>query len=259
MSRKIVAIGGGENGRLKPNGTRYPFETAPFDKEIIRLTGKAKPNFLLIAHSQKPEGEQRYFETMKYIYQAMYGCEVKNLFARDLENPALVNELTEWADIIYEGGGDTDTMIKLWKRTGFDKILCNAWLSGKVMCGVSAGAMCWFNSGASDSLKIQLGDSSADFIDVECLNFINAYYTPHCDEKGRLEAVKQLTKNKEIVALSVSNCAAIEIVDNELTVLKSHSRADFEPYILKSYWQNGEYIQEYLDKKSYNLNEALGK
>ena len=43
MSKKIVAIGGGENGREK-NGIKYPYETAPMDKEIIKLTGKEKPN-----------------------------------------------------------------------------------------------------------------------------------------------------------------------------------------------------------------------
>lgn len=35
-------------------------------------------------------------------------------------------------------------MIKLWKENGFDKVLRNAWENGKVMCGVSAGANCWF-------------------------------------------------------------------------------------------------------------------
>lgn len=141
MSRKIVAIGGGENGRLKNGGTRYPYETAPFDKEIIRLAEKNEPNFLFIAHAQKPVGEQRYFETMKSIYGDIYGCKVKALFANDLDNKDYVNNLIEWADIIYEGGGDTDSMIKLWVQTGFDKILFNAWCSGKVMCGVSAGAI----------------------------------------------------------------------------------------------------------------------
>lgn len=48
MSRKIVAIGGGENGRKRSDGTRYPYELSNQDKEIIRLTGKEHPNFLLI-------------------------------------------------------------------------------------------------------------------------------------------------------------------------------------------------------------------
>lgn len=45
MSKKIVAIDGGENERMSSNGTRVPYETAQIDQEIIRLTGKEYPNF----------------------------------------------------------------------------------------------------------------------------------------------------------------------------------------------------------------------
>ena len=68
MSRKIVAIGGGGNGRIKSNGEQTPYETGLMDKEIIKLTEKEKPNFLLIAHSQlEPEYEKTYFETCRIL------------------------------------------------------------------------------------------------------------------------------------------------------------------------------------------------
>ncbi len=64
MQRKIVAIGGGENGRLRSDGTKEPYETELIDKEIVRLTGKKYPNFLFLGHSQlEPELEARYFIT----------------------------------------------------------------------------------------------------------------------------------------------------------------------------------------------------
>ena len=68
MSKKIVAIGGGENGRVGSDGKKKPYETFEIDKEIIRLTGKEHPNFLLLTHSQIPWGEEseiKYFNTMK--------------------------------------------------------------------------------------------------------------------------------------------------------------------------------------------------
>ena len=66
MSKKIVAIGGGENGRYLGEGKYYPYETEPMDKEIIKLTKKEKPNFLFLAHSQSSlEVQTSYFETMK--------------------------------------------------------------------------------------------------------------------------------------------------------------------------------------------------
>lgn len=67
--KKIVAIGGGENGRIKSDGTCKPYETYEIDEEIVNLTGKSKPNFLFIGHSQIiEEYELSYFETMKNIY-----------------------------------------------------------------------------------------------------------------------------------------------------------------------------------------------
>ena len=45
MTKKIVAIGGGENGRITSDGTRKPYETGPIDQEIIHLTGKENPHF----------------------------------------------------------------------------------------------------------------------------------------------------------------------------------------------------------------------
>lgn len=48
MTKKIVAIGGGENGRYLGNGKYCEYETESMDKEIIRLTGKNKPNYLFI-------------------------------------------------------------------------------------------------------------------------------------------------------------------------------------------------------------------
>lgn len=71
MSKKIIAIGGGENGRLKSDGTRYPYELENQDRAIIRLTGKEHPNFLLIAHSQPLERQEGYFQVMVDIYQKL--------------------------------------------------------------------------------------------------------------------------------------------------------------------------------------------
>lgn len=73
MSKKIVAIGGGENGRKKSDGTRYPYELERQDKEIVRLTGKEHPDFLLLAHAQPLERQDEYFQVMTDIYEKMYG------------------------------------------------------------------------------------------------------------------------------------------------------------------------------------------
>ena len=72
MSRKIVAIGGGHNGRIREDGSKAPYETQAMDLEIIRLTEKDSPNFLFLSHANLKH-EDTYFETMKRIYKDMYG------------------------------------------------------------------------------------------------------------------------------------------------------------------------------------------
>lgn len=263
MERKIVAIGGGKNGRLKSDGTKAPYETEMIDKEIIRLTGKQHPNFLFLGHSQlDSEAEEEYFVTMKNIYEKMYGCECKTITRKELmQQLDKAIELIDWADIIYEGGGNTLDMIELWNKTGFDKILNNAWKNGKVMCGVSAGANCWFNECSSDSLKIKYGPDQPLII-MKCLGFVEGLFVPHCDEPGRYESVKDLLKGRDTVSIQLSNCAALEIIDEKYKVITTDaSQYGIKAYALKTYWDNNEYLEENIElTEEYRpLNELLSK
>lgn len=247
MSKKIVAIGGGENGRTNSKGIRKPYETKEIDQEIINLTGKEKPNFLFLAHGQisfAPENEERYIETMKNIYQDLFGCNFKSLTIADVKtNINKAKEYIEWADIIYEGGGDTPAMIELWNKTGINHLLKEAWLNGTVMCGVSAGAICWFDSGFTDNpeyLKKEINK-------VNGLGFVNAYLTPHCQKEGKREKVNQSLKHIDKIGISLSNCTAIEIIDNQYRIIKTKPQEEnFEPYVLKTYYKNGNLIEEYI-------------
>ena len=253
MTKKIVAIGGGENGRLLPNGSYALYETESMDIEIIKLTAKEKPNFLFLAHSQASslDVQNSYFKTMKKIYGDKFGCNCMDLKTNELNDLELVKEKIAWADIIYEGGGDTLTMIDLWHKTGFDKALYKAWVDGKVICGVSAGAICWFTSCNSDSLIIQNG-TTAVLESVDCLDWIKLHATPHCDESGRYESTKEELKENNLVGLMLSNCAAIEIIDDEYRIITSEVKSHHikTAYALKGYWLNNKYYEEKLDLSS---------
>ena len=245
MSKKIVAIGGGENGRILENGEKSLYETEAMDIEIIRLTEKEKPNYLFINHAMSfsKEVQDSYYETMKKIYGDKFGCDCKHLSSSDLYNEELVNELIKWADIIYEGGGDTLSMIQLWKETGFDKKLYEAWEEGKVICGISAGAVCWFKYCNSDC-------DNSKFEKVDCLNWFDAFITPHCDEKGRMESTKSQLKDTNSVGLLMSNCSAIEIVDDKYRIITSsgNDRNFSKGYIYKAYWNDNEYFETKLSE-----------
>ena len=56
--RKIIAIGGGENGRINSKGEKLPYELAEIDKEIIRVSGKENPRVLFLAHAQISFGDE---------------------------------------------------------------------------------------------------------------------------------------------------------------------------------------------------------
>lgn len=261
MTKKIVAIGGGENGRYLGNGKYCEYETEPMDKEIIKLTEKENPNYLFIVHAQPFNNniEEGYFQTMKKIYGDMLNCNCKDLKSTELNNIDIVKEKIAWADIIYEGGGDTSVMLDLWKKTGFDKILFDAYNKGKVICGISAGAVCYFNSCNSDSII----DGKTTFNNVKCLNWFNAYITPHIDEEGRYESTKEQLKNNDLVGIMLSNCSCIEIIDNEYRIITSKIKAHNikEAYALKAYWKDNKYFEEKLEvsKELKPLSKLLTK
>ena len=233
--KKLVAIGGGENGRVLKDGTIMPYDTESIDREIVNLTGKERPNFLFICHAMESlEIQDSYYHTMGKIYGGIFGCHCKDLKTDELEDTLIVQEKINWADIIYEGGGDTKYMIELWKKTGFDKVLYKAWNDGKVICGISAGAICWFKNGNSD-----VDDT---FENLECLNWFNAYATPHADEAGRSESTKEHLKNENIVGIMLSNKSALEIINNKCRVLLSDY--DDKSYAIKCYWNNDNYTEK---------------
>ena len=246
-NKKIVAIGGGENGRIDKDGTKLPYELEAQDREIVRLAGKERPHFLMLAHSHPLKFQEGYFKVMRAIYGERFGCECRDLKSNKLCDVEYVNDIIEWADIIYEGGGNTLNMIALWKDTGFDKVLRGAWESGKVMCGVSAGANCWFDKCSSDALSITEGEGSP-IISVDCLGFLPGLFIPHCNDPKRAQSTKGLLRDNGELGISVSNCAALEVVGDKYRLITGDASAyGIKAYAKKSYWHDGEYFETVLD------------
>lgn len=97
-------------------------------------------------------------------------------------NTAEIASFIAEQDIIYVGGGITANLLSIWRRHGLDKILRNAWVNGAILCGISAGMICWFQDGLTDSYGklAPLGDG---------LGFIAGSACPHYDgEKDRRSA-----------------------------------------------------------------------
>jgi len=78
-------------------------------------------------------------------------------------------------DVIYVGGGNTRNLLVLWREWGLDAILREAWLSGVVMAGISAGSICWFEQGLSDSVI------PGELAPLACAGFLPGSNCPHYD------------------------------------------------------------------------------
>lgn len=238
FTTKIIAIGGGEIGR-----PGFPIETTSIDKEIISLSNKKKPKLLLIPTASSDS--ESYFEVVKKHFGKRLECAVDVLYLlKDKQAKDVIEKKILNSDIIYVGGGNTLKMMKVWKKLGVDKILLKAYKKGIVLSGVSAGAICWFSFGNSDSLLFS--NKNAPMIKVRGLGFISAFFCPHYDvEKKRKPELKKMMKKTSGVAIAVENCCAIEIVDNNFRIIYSKKTAK----AYKVYWKNKKYFKEEIQKK----------
>ncbi len=138
MKKQIIAIGGGGFGRSPGEGV--------IEKYILDQSDKEKPNICFIPTAT---GDNEAYKVNYYSTFSKLNCSPVHLdfFKRtpDLE------ELIKHQDIIFVGGGNTKSMLAVWKDWGLDLILKEAYERGVIMCGVSAGAICWFEEGVTDS------------------------------------------------------------------------------------------------------------
>ena len=114
-------------------------------------------------------------------------------------------------DVIYVGGGNTKSMLAVWKDWGFDLILREAWENGVLLAGISAGAICWFEQGVTDSYAAELKV-------IDCLGFLKGSCCPHFDgEPERKPAFyKMLEENRIGPGYAIDDCAAIHFAGNEI-------------------------------------------
>jgi peptidase E len=129
-------------------------------------------------------------------------------------------------DVIYVGGGNTANMLALWRTHGLDRILRDAWVNGTVLAGVSAGMLCWFSGGVTDSFG---GFETLD--DGLCL--VDALACPHWDgEPARQDVFRRRVAAGEVAGYAADDGAALHFAGPELVRAVS-SRALASAYVLK--------------------------
>jgi dipeptidase E len=138
---RIVAMGGG--------GFSAGFEDAAIDLFALSLTGRSVPRICLLATASGDPEEQ-----IGRFYSFFHGraCDPSHVSLFRLESWG--HDLREHLmsqDLIYVGGGSLLNLVAIWRAHGLDRILRDAWQAGVVLCGLSAGSMCWFEHGVTTS------------------------------------------------------------------------------------------------------------
>lgn len=215
--KKLVLIGGGDTGRGETT-----YSTKEIDEEIVKLTEKENPNFLFIGLASSHADS--YYDTMKKIYKEL-GCTPVYLKKSNLvNNPDIVKQKINDADIIYICGGDTVKLLDHVKEYNLEDLLLEAYNKGTVIAGMSAGAILLSNKGFSDSLIIRGESDKYEFL--KGLKFIDIAFCPHynIDPKKNKELEEYLSNNNEEV-YCLENNTALKIIDDRISIIKSDNKA----------------------------------
>ncbi len=185
-NKNIVAIGGGGFGRS--------LGSLKIEKFIISLISKKRPKICFIPTAS---GDNSLYKLNFYRAFSKLNCITSHIdFFSRTEN---LEEKIFSQDIIYVGGGNTKSMLAVWKDWNLNNILHDAYNKGIVMSGVSAGAICWFDKGITDSFANKLKI-------IDCLGLVDGIACPHFDEEKEREPYVKDIINREII----NSCICIE-------------------------------------------------
>jgi len=161
-TRQIVAIGGAGLSRESDN--------LLLEEYLLKLVNKEKPKICFVPTAS---GDAQSYIDRFDASCAQLPCTPSHLLLFRLETADLRSFVLD-QDIIYVGGGNTKNLLALWKEWGLDSIIREAWERGVILAGWSAGSICWFEEGVTDSFP---GELTA----LRCLGFLKGSNCPHYD------------------------------------------------------------------------------
>ncbi len=196
QTRKILIAGGG-------------FGEA-FLRYMASLTGKAKPKlcYLPTASADSESGIIRWFQSCAALDVVPF---VQESFITSYRMDQSWDEVFLSMDGIVVSGGNTLNQQAIWRAQGIDETLRKAGDRGIVLGGASAGSLCWFEEGTTDSRPKELTK-------VECLGFLKGSHSPHYDAEGERRPVYQrlIASGDLKPGYACDNNAGIYFEDNEV-------------------------------------------
>ncbi len=173
--KQIVAMGGG--------GFSMEPDNPLLDQYILGLANKERPKVCFLPTAS---GDSDRYIVKFYSAFLNFPCQPSHL---SLFNPPTLDlqAFILEQDIIYVGGGNTKNLVALWRDWGLDRFLKEANEQGTILCGLSAGSLCWFEAGVSDY------PGNNVLKPLTCLGFLQGSHCPHYDgEADRRQSYHQM-------------------------------------------------------------------
>lgn len=195
------------------------------DLFILNQTQKARPKvcFLPTASGDAESYVARFLQAFE-----QYPCVPSHLSLFQLPTSDLESYVLE-QDVIYVGGGNTKSMLALWREWGLDLILRRAWEEGVILAGLSAGSICWFEEGLTDSYGDKLRP-------LQCLGLLKGSHCPHYDgeEERRPMYQKYILSGELQPGYAADDGVALHFVGTELVKAVS-SRPHAKAYYVSTH------------------------
>lgn len=204
MKKTLICIGGGE---LRSKETikidEYIASKAKQQSQEKRAYGLFIPT---ASHDSMP-----YFNSFRKTYTSVFDikADVALTVYGEMSYEKIRDKFLK-ADFIYVGGGDTLFMLDMWKKTGMLDLIRDAYERGVIVCGLSAGAICWFENMYTDSAS----NSEDSYSLHPGLGWIKGTISPHYNVRS-LDFDKKIVYNN-LAAIGLEDCSAIELVDDKI-------------------------------------------
>jgi peptidase E len=208
-----------------------------FIRYMAELTGKPRPKicYLPTASASSEVNPTRWYENCAPLDVSP---SVQRSFIASTRMDQTWEEALLSVDGIVVSGGNTLNQQVIWKAHGIDEVLRKAWNQGIVLGGASAGSLCWFEEGTTDSRPIELTK-------VECLGFLAGSHSPHysSEEARRPDYHRMILSGELKPGYACDNNAGIYFEGTEVRRVV-HTRDDAKVYYVSV--QNGEIVEEEL-------------
>jgi peptidase E len=229
--RQIIALGGGGFSME---------DSALLDQYVLNACGKPRPKICFFPHATDDAVRYafRFFDAFSRLE-----CAPSTL---SLYQTPPMHDMAGFLlrqDVIYVGGGNTKSMLALWREWQLDEVLRQCYAAGVVLAGISAGANCWFEEFITDSATPELSYMKNG------LGLLRGSFSPHYDgEPQRRPTFQRLVASGAVQnGLACDDSAAAHFVDGALVSVVS-SRPNANGYALT---RVGDAVEERVIKARY--------